>query len=119
MPRPEILVTDPAAAAAARQAHLIRTQERITRWQEKLRGTVTPFERTIIEQDLALLQTQLHDARTDRAIRNAPEPEERVNPLTELVLSLKAQVEELRAKLMGTKEPHGTVSKSQAPAPAA
>ena len=47
--------------AFAREAHLIRTRNRIAYWQERLKGELTTNERNLIEADLLKHQEQLMD----------------------------------------------------------
>lgn len=110
MPVLEGLQVSAESKAIARQAHLQRTRDRIATWKVKLSDPVLKeAERLLIEEELGWYERQLLDPVTRRTLRVTPEGpvpmrdagEVDPDPMTDLVLSLKAELHALKAQFTG------------------
>ena len=94
--------------AMAREAHLIRTRNRITYWREQLAGEPSEAIRSLAVEELGKYERQLREPLTARTLKMitpaAPSPLER------LVTTLRQEVEDLKAKFLPKSPEQETVA---------
>ena len=102
MPMTESLTSPASMNVQAREAHITRTQDRITYWRGRVETAATDNERSLILGELQELETQLHQALH-------PEDGQAVaSPAASIVQTLKDEIAELKGlvtKLLGRHEP--------------
>ena len=59
MPLIESVLTKPERDSQAREAHLIRTRDRLAYWRSRLEGLTTQNERALMEGEIAKYEEQL------------------------------------------------------------
>lgn len=97
MPFTETIVLNPTVVAQARADHILRTQNRIAQFQQKLKADVTSDERALIEAEVVKFEAQIEEARNPRPAEATSKAE--VGGLVSMVQSLSAELTALKAAL--------------------
>ena len=87
MPLIESVLTSAERESQAREAHLIRTRDRLAYWRSRLEGPTTEDERTLMEGEIIKYEAQL---------AGAPVP---ALEQSGLIQTLQAEVQELKQML--------------------
>lgn len=91
--------------AQAREAHLLRTRNRIAYWRGQLNPlTGEPSEaiKSLAVEELGKYERQLREPLTARTLKTLPQAIP--SPIERLVTTLQREVSELKEKLLGTPE---------------
>lgn len=99
MPFEESTTTPGQMNALAREAHLIRTKDRIADWRNRLQDNPSDDLKEVALEELTKYERQLREPLTARTLRATPVVAQ--SPLDRLVHTLQTEVMELKAKLMG------------------
>ena len=89
--------------AMAREAHLIRTRNRITYWREQLAGEPSEAIRSLAVEELGKYERQLREPLTAWTLKKLPQAAPSM--IERRVTTLRQEVEELKAKLIPTPQP--------------
>lgn len=101
MPLPETLTLDPQVVAQARRDHLLRTQQRLSQFQQKLKTGATGAERSLIETEIVKLEAQVEQARNPHPVEASAGQPVGLG-LVQMVQTLTAELASLKATLTKT-----------------